>query len=54
MGLIQRIASSPTPPASFAELGLSRLTLAALKTVNYRVPSPIQAAFIPPLWKGGT
>ncbi|ADV62102.1 DEAD/DEAH box helicase domain protein [Isosphaera pallida ATCC 43644] len=50
--MIQRIASSPTPPASFAELGLSRLTLAALKTVNYRVPSPIQAAFIPPALEG--
>ena len=35
------------PAAGFSNLGLSPASLAALKHVNYEIPSPIQAAFIP-------
>ncbi|MBI3861788.1 MAG: DEAD/DEAH box helicase [Planctomycetia bacterium] len=35
------------PAAGFKNLGLSPASLAAVSHVNYQVPSPIQAAFIP-------
>jgi ATP-dependent RNA helicase DeaD len=37
---------------SFAELGLSESTLAALRDVGYESPSPIQVQAIPPLLEG--
>lgn len=35
------------PAPGFADFGLSEVTLKALEKVNYKTPSPIQAAFIP-------
>ncbi len=40
-------------PCSFEELGLPNPLLKALHSVGYETPSPIQAASIPPLMKGG-
>ena len=37
---------------SFADLGLSEDTLAALRDVGYESPSPIQVQAIPPLLEG--
>src|SRR5215831_5184547 len=39
-------------PKTFAELGLSEQTLAALRDVGYESPSPIQEQAIPPLLEG--
>lgn len=39
--------SAPSDSVSFADLGLSELTLNALRNVQFDKPSPIQAAFIP-------
>lgn len=39
--------SAPSVSVSFADLGLSQLTLNALRNVQFEKPSPIQAAFIP-------
>lgn len=39
--------SAPSDSVSFADLGLSQLTLNALRNVQFDKPSPIQAAFIP-------
>lgn len=39
--------SAPSDSVSFADLGLSQLTLNALHNVQFDKPSPIQAAFIP-------
>jgi ATP-dependent RNA helicase DeaD len=39
-------------PKTFAELGLSEQTLAALQDVGYESPSPIQEQAIPPLLEG--
>jgi ATP-dependent RNA helicase DeaD len=39
-------------PKTFAELGLSEQTLAALQDVGYESPSPIQEQAIPPLLQG--
>jgi len=41
-----------TPPAAFADLGLSAAVLKALADVGYESPSPIQAATIPVLLSG--
>jgi len=41
-----------TPPAAFADLGLSAPLLKALADVGYEAPSPIQAATIPVLLSG--
>lgn len=40
-------------PCSFDELGLPKPLLKALHSVGYETPSPIQAASIPPLMRGG-
>src|SRR5262249_59482517 len=37
----------PAPGSGFQNLGLSPSSVAATANVNYQVPSPIQAAFIP-------
>lgn len=37
----------PAPPASFAEMGLSKVMMQALARAGYEQPSPIQAALIP-------
>ena len=39
--------SAPSDSVSFADLGLSELTLNALRNVQFDKPSPIQAAFVP-------
>ena len=45
--------SSQEPTAGFASLGLSPLSLDAIKKAGYKTPSPIQAAFIPKALTGG-
>jgi len=40
-------AADSAPLPRFADLGLSDTMLAALKTVNYETPSPVQAGIIP-------
>src|SRR5262245_34995737 len=46
-------SSEPSSEAvTFADLGLSEALLAALASVGYESPSPIQAATIPPLLEG--
>jgi ATP-dependent RNA helicase DeaD len=42
----------PTPPLSFADLGLPASLLEGLSDVGYESPSPIQAETIPPLLAG--
>ncbi|HET7202485.1 MAG TPA: DEAD/DEAH box helicase [Steroidobacteraceae bacterium] len=44
--------STPSAPATFADLGLSPAVLEAVKEVGYEAPSPIQAATIPVLLAG--
>jgi ATP-dependent RNA helicase DeaD len=45
-------ASSGEPSISFSDLNLSEAVLAALQSIGYESPSPIQAATIPPLLAG--
>jgi ATP-dependent RNA helicase DeaD len=45
-------ASSGEPSISFGDLNLSEAVLAALQSIGYESPSPIQAATIPPLLAG--
>ncbi len=46
------MSTSETTGKSFQDLGLSRLTLEALRDVGYESPSPIQEEAIPPLLEG--
>ena len=46
------MSADVTPEIKFADLGLPESLLQALRTVGYEVPSPIQAATIPPLLAG--
>ena len=45
--------SSKEPTAGFEGLGLSPLSLEAIKKAGYKTPSPIQSAFIPKALAGG-
>ena len=49
---MSRDAGAPAPVSSFAELGLSEPVLQALTAVGYELPTPVQAATIPPLLAG--
>lgn len=44
--------AAPPAPSAFADLGLPESLLRALTEVGYELPSPIQAATIPPLLAG--
>ena len=44
--------SDPSPPTTFADLGLPQNLLSAIDRVGYESPSPIQAATIPALLAG--
>ncbi|TWI01004.1 ATP-dependent RNA helicase CsdA [Luteimonas cucumeris] len=46
------MTDEPTPTLLFADLGLSGPVMAAVKSVGYESPSPIQAATIPALLQG--
>ena len=46
------MSAEATPDIKFSDLGLPESLMQALRTVGYEVPSPIQAATIPPLLEG--
>ena len=46
------MSAETTPDIKFSDLGLPETLMQALRTVGYEVPSPIQAATIPPLLAG--
>ncbi len=46
------MSAEATPDIKFSDLGLPETLMQALRTVGYEVPSPIQAATIPPLLAG--
>ncbi len=46
------MSAETTPEIKFSDLGLPESLMQALRTVGYEVPSPIQAATIPPLLAG--
>ncbi|MBT8403491.1 MAG: DEAD/DEAH box helicase, partial [Gemmatimonadetes bacterium] len=46
------MSEQPTPPTSFADLGLSEAVLAAVEALGWSQPTPIQIQAIPPALAG--